>query len=173
MTKPTKWLCAQRRLRSAWASAQSDQSLRCPHKEALGPYTHWAHSEDLIRLGGWPILVFTWRTLIMLVLSCRGSYRGWWLTAREKKFAWRIIRILHVCEVRIENSVPWVTLPSDAKQDPEGRNFQSAPNTHVWFFFLHTVPMFILKVAIITIHNDFDVWHIDIWRHCNVTTTST
>ena len=29
MTKPTKWLCAQRRLRSAWASAQSDQNLRC------------------------------------------------------------------------------------------------------------------------------------------------
>ena len=29
MTKPTKWLCAQWRLRSAWASAQSDQSLRC------------------------------------------------------------------------------------------------------------------------------------------------
>ena len=29
MTKPTMWLCAQRRLRSAWASAQSDQSLRC------------------------------------------------------------------------------------------------------------------------------------------------
>ena len=29
MTKPTKWLCAQRRLGSAWASAQSDQSLRC------------------------------------------------------------------------------------------------------------------------------------------------
>ena len=31
VTRPTKWLCAQRRLRSAWASAQSDQSLRCPH----------------------------------------------------------------------------------------------------------------------------------------------
>ena len=29
MTKPTKWVCAQWRLRSAWASAQSDQSLRC------------------------------------------------------------------------------------------------------------------------------------------------
>ena len=29
MTKPTKWVCAQRRLISAWASAQSDQSLRC------------------------------------------------------------------------------------------------------------------------------------------------
>ena len=29
-------LCAQRRLRQAWASAQSDQSLRCPHEESLG-----------------------------------------------------------------------------------------------------------------------------------------
>ena len=29
MTKPTKWVCAQRRLRSAWAPAKSDQSLRC------------------------------------------------------------------------------------------------------------------------------------------------
>ena len=26
-------MCASRRLRSAWASAQSDQSLRCPHEE--------------------------------------------------------------------------------------------------------------------------------------------
>ena len=30
-------LCAQQRLRSAWASAQSDQSLRCPHETTLGP----------------------------------------------------------------------------------------------------------------------------------------
>ena len=30
-------LCTQRRLRPAWASAQSDQSLCCSHKEALGP----------------------------------------------------------------------------------------------------------------------------------------
>ena len=30
-------LSAHRRLRSAWASAQSDQSLRCPHEECLGP----------------------------------------------------------------------------------------------------------------------------------------
>ena len=30
-------MCAQRRLRSAWASAQSDQRLRCPHEESLGP----------------------------------------------------------------------------------------------------------------------------------------
>ena len=37
MTKPIIWLCAQRRLRSAWESAQSDPSLRCPHEESLGP----------------------------------------------------------------------------------------------------------------------------------------
>ena len=37
MTTPTKWLCAQRRLRSAWASAQSVQSLRCAHEETLCP----------------------------------------------------------------------------------------------------------------------------------------
>ena len=31
-------LCAQQRLRSAWVSAQSDQSLRYPHEETLPPY---------------------------------------------------------------------------------------------------------------------------------------
>ena len=35
MTKPTKWVCTQWRLRSAWASTKSDQSLRCPHEETL------------------------------------------------------------------------------------------------------------------------------------------
>ena len=37
VTKPTNCMCAQRRLRSAWAPAQSDQSLRCPHEESVGP----------------------------------------------------------------------------------------------------------------------------------------
>ena len=55
MTKPTKWLCSQRKLRSAWASAQSDQSLHCPHEENLGaelPIERTA--KTLIRLGGCP-----------------------------------------------------------------------------------------------------------------------
>ena len=30
-------MCTQRKLRSAWASAQSDQSLCCLHEESLGP----------------------------------------------------------------------------------------------------------------------------------------
>ena len=37
MIKPTTNLCAQQRLRSAWASVQSDQHLRCLHEETLGP----------------------------------------------------------------------------------------------------------------------------------------
>ena len=55
MTKPAKWLCAQRRLRSAWASAQSDQSLRCPPEESLGPKLPIERTtKTLIRLGGCP-----------------------------------------------------------------------------------------------------------------------
>ena len=55
MTKPTKWLCAQQRLRSASASAQSDQILRCP----LNGYSRTQSSfmqtaKTLIRLGGCP-----------------------------------------------------------------------------------------------------------------------
>ena len=46
MTKPTKWLCAQRRLRSAWASTQSDQSLLSTWRKLGSLATHWAHSED-------------------------------------------------------------------------------------------------------------------------------
>ena len=53
MTKPTKWVCVQRRLRSPWASAQSDQSLRCPHEESYGPKLPTeCTTKTLIRLGG-------------------------------------------------------------------------------------------------------------------------
>ena len=55
MTKPTKWACAQRRLRSAWATAQSDQSLHCPHEESLCPELPIKRTaKTLIRLGGYP-----------------------------------------------------------------------------------------------------------------------
>ena len=40
-------MCSQRRLRSAWASAQSDQSLRYSAWRNLGSLaSHWEHSED-------------------------------------------------------------------------------------------------------------------------------
>ena len=76
MTKPTKWVCAQRRLRSAWASAQFDQSSLCAQWVAEGPRFLHADSEDSDQTGWMPrlIWVFAGRTLILLVLSCRGSY---------------------------------------------------------------------------------------------------
>ena len=48
-------LCTQRRLRSAWASAQSDQSQRCPPEAKVGPKLPIERTaKTLIRLGGWP-----------------------------------------------------------------------------------------------------------------------
>ena len=45
MTKPTKWLWAQRRFRSAWAFAQSDQSLRSAKIQiSLGIRPVWSES---------------------------------------------------------------------------------------------------------------------------------
>ena len=47
-------LCAQRRFRSAcaWASAQSDQNIRCTPEKAWGSFaTHWAQSEDSDQTG--------------------------------------------------------------------------------------------------------------------------
>ena len=68
-------MCAQRRLWSAWASAQSDQSLNCLHEEA------WVHSyplsisEDSDQTGHMPrlIWVFAGRTVILLLMSWGGS----------------------------------------------------------------------------------------------------
>ena len=60
MTKPTKWLCAKRRLRSAWASAQSDQRLRMKKAWVLSyGCPGWSQSSP--------------GALTLLVLSCHGS----------------------------------------------------------------------------------------------------
>ena len=71
------FLCAQRRLRSAWASAQSDQSLRCPLNEQLRSQGFFMRTaKTLIRRGGCP----AWfesslgAQVILLVLSCCGSF---------------------------------------------------------------------------------------------------
>ena len=57
-------LCAQRRLRSAWASAQSDQSLRFPHGESSGPCLSTKRTAKTDQTGRKHrlILVFAWRT---------------------------------------------------------------------------------------------------------------
>ena len=76
MTKPTKWVCNQRRLRSAWASTQSDQGLRCPHQETLGAELPIEHTAKTDQTGQMPrlIWVFAGRKVTSLVLSCRGSF---------------------------------------------------------------------------------------------------
>ena len=65
----------QQRLRSAWASAQSDQSSLCAQWVAKDPSFLHADSEDSDQTGRMPrlIWVFAGRTLVLLVLSCRGS----------------------------------------------------------------------------------------------------
>ena len=73
MTKPTKWLCAQWRLRSAWASAQSGQSLLSAWRKLWSLTTHLAHSEDSDRLGRCPGWYKSLLGTILLVLSWGGS----------------------------------------------------------------------------------------------------
>ena len=52
MTKPTNWVCTQQRLRSAWVSAQSDQSLRFALSwVAKDPSVLHADSEDSDQTG--------------------------------------------------------------------------------------------------------------------------
>ena len=75
--KQQNCMCAQRRLSSAWASTQSDQSLRCPLEEILDPYLSIKRTtKTLIRLGGCP----GWSESslgahgILFVLSWGGSY---------------------------------------------------------------------------------------------------
>ena len=80
MTKPTKWVCAQRRLRSAWASAQADQSLRCPPCESLGSELPTECTpKTLISLGGlvgWLCWALTSQSTIFQ--SCRdGAITSW------------------------------------------------------------------------------------------------
>ena len=65
--KTTKWLCAQRRPRSALASAQTVQSLRCALSRTQAFFMRTA--KTLI----WLIRVFAGRTVTLFVLSCRGS----------------------------------------------------------------------------------------------------
>ena len=58
MTKPTKWLCAQRRLSSALASAQSDQSSLCVQWVAKNTSFPHADSEDSDQTGRMPRLIW-------------------------------------------------------------------------------------------------------------------
>ena len=101
-------MCAQRRLRSAWVSAQSDQSLRCPHEEALGPWLPIKRTaKTLIRLGGCPgwsqsllgahaillvllaiLLVLSWGGSNIIFLTCGSSKTQTWYCSRRSQCSW-------------------------------------------------------------------------------------
>ena len=91
-TKPTKWVCAQRRLRSAWRSLGS-------------LVTHWAHSEDSDQTGRMPrlIWVFAGRTVILLVLSWGGSFFSatWY---ENKNYPWTFFHSGLTFEPRLEKT---------------------------------------------------------------------
>ena len=75
MTKPTKWHVrpAKTQISLGIHTVWSGSSLSAWRKLA-SLATHWAHSEDSDQTGRIPrlIWVFAGRTLILLVLSCRG-----------------------------------------------------------------------------------------------------
>ena len=68
-------MCAQRRLRTAWASAQSDQSSMSAWRKFGSLATHWANSENSDQTGHMPrlIWVFAGHTVTLLVFSWGGS----------------------------------------------------------------------------------------------------
>ena len=51
-------MCAQRRLRSAWASAQSDQSSLSTWRKLGSLATYWVHREDSDQTGRMPRLIW-------------------------------------------------------------------------------------------------------------------
>ena len=71
-------LWAQQRLRSAWVSAQSDQSLSCPHEEALGTRLSERTANQLwLRLGrfsGWSESSLGTLVIFLFLLCCRTFY---------------------------------------------------------------------------------------------------
>ena len=104
MAKPTKWVCAQQRLRSAWASTQSDQSSLCAQWVAKDPSFLHADSEDSDQAGRMPrlIWIFAGRMAILLVLSCRGS--------NHSLEAWEITKqhfMMYITLIFPSASFPW------------------------------------------------------------------
>ena len=74
-TKATNCVRAQRRLRSAWASAQSDQSSLCAQWVAKGLRFLHADSEDSDQTGRMPRLIsLRWAHSHFVVLSWGGSF---------------------------------------------------------------------------------------------------
>ena len=99
-------MCAKQRLRSPWASAQSDHSLRCLHDETMtrSSTTHWAHSEDACQTRRMPMLIWVSTGCIghFVGLSCCGWYIYFCLVDQRKRACIFWLRVPHL------KSNPWI-----------------------------------------------------------------
>ena len=85
MTKPTKWLCAKRGLKSAWAFAQSDQSLRCALNGYLRTQAFFMRTAKTDQTGRMPrlIRVFAGRTCHFVGFVVRRLLITTWTASSE------------------------------------------------------------------------------------------
>ena len=108
--------CAQRRNESAWASAQSDQSLCCLHEETMGPQLPIERTAKTDPTGRMP-------RLIWIFAGRKGHFVGFdmrWLTLRKciLIFASGLRNLNHNSEGRaLYRSRQWVWLQSQWSLD--------------------------------------------------------
>ena len=121
-------LCAQRRLGSAWASIQSDQSSQSAWKNLGSLATHWAHSEDSDQTGWIPRLIYVfaghtghivgflimwlnyqlyWRMLMSHDLLSHDLYTGLKLMSHELSHDWLVL--LYCPKADVTWLITWLT----------------------------------------------------------------
>ena len=112
MTKPTKWVCTQRRLRSAsvW--------LESARRNLVSLATYWAHSETLISLGGcpgWSESSLGWYSFCLFCHAVTHIFCNWWRSFYSCKICYSevIIHYSHVtrgCNYMYDNLLPNVLM---------------------------------------------------------------
>ena len=134
--KTNKMMCTQRTLRSAWASAQSDQSILCTQKVVKGPMFIHADSEDSDQTGRIPRLIcLRWapRTchLVGFVMQWLMLYKNrLWLFGVDRKI-YHKVHCSAAQDLLSDHHWCWTAILSD-------RFFYLRQNSHDGFSFLHT-----------------------------------
>ena len=87
-------MCVQQRLKSACASAQSDQSLRCPHEETLH---HW-----LVWICRFSLPLGIWEGLRFVIVALPGFFSFFY----SKCTLWRFLS--DCANAQADLNLPWV-----------------------------------------------------------------
>ena len=120
---------AQRRLRSVWASAQTDQSLHCPHEETLGP---------------------------SYLLSAQRRVWSDWVEAQadlslhwaHRSFGWFCHPLAHIFSLFSGTAPLWIFVLGQYFQKTEGSKIIPIYNFEIWLastFFAYTAGLVINK----------------------------